>query len=135
MESKDRTATQDQILVPVVEERAAIATGDTGRYFAALADDAIFLPPNTTAKSGAELRDWLSQFVKNFRVEWLDFDSREVQAFGETAYHIYSYRWRVTPIAGGEGTISSGKGLHILRREPDGSWKIARGIWNSTPET
>jgi ketosteroid isomerase-like protein len=124
----------DQVLAPVVQERSAIATGDAGGYFAALTDDAIFFPPNTAAKTGAELRSWLGAFVKGFRAEWLSYVSSEVMVFREAAYHVYSYRWRVTPLAGGEGTVSSGKGLHILRRQADRSWKIARGIWNSTPE-
>jgi ketosteroid isomerase-like protein len=133
MELRDKSARQDQILAPIVAERLGIAEGDAGRYFAALADDALFLPPNTTAKTGAELRNWLGEFMKGFRIEWLSFVSSEVQVFGEVAYHIFSYTWRVTPVAGGEGKVTSGKGLHILRRQSDGEWKISREIWNSTP--
>jgi ketosteroid isomerase-like protein len=134
MEPVKGSAVEDQILAPIAEERSAIATGDAGRYFAALADNALFLPPNTSAKTGAELRAWLGAFVHDFRAEWLSFVSSEVQVFGEAAYHVYSYRWRVTPVGGGNVTVASGKGLHILRRQPDGQWKIAREIWNSTPE-
>jgi ketosteroid isomerase-like protein len=122
-----------EVLTPVEQEKTAVATGDAGRYFAALTDDAVFLPPNTTAKTGAELRSWLGAFVNDFRVDWLSFVSSEVEVFGDAAYHAYSYRWRVTPITGGEATVSSGKGVHILRRQADGSWKIAREIWNSSP--
>lgn len=123
-----------KVLVPVEKEKMAPVTGDAELYFAALADDAVFLPPNTTTKTGAELRSWLKEFIDGFRVEWLRFESSELQIFGEMAYHIYAYRWRVTPIAGGEPTVASGKGLHILRLQPDASWKIARELWNSTPE-
>lgn len=134
MEPKEQSATRDQILAPIEAERSGIAAGDSGRYSAALADDAIFLPPNTTTKTGAELRNWLGEFMKGFRIEWLSFVSSEVEVFGEAAYHIFSYKWRVTPAAGGEGRVTSGKGLHILRRQADGAWKISREIWNSTPE-
>jgi ketosteroid isomerase-like protein len=124
----------EHVLTPIEQEREAVVTGDVRRYHAALTDDAIFLPPNTPAKTGAELRSWLGAFVEGFRVEWLSFVSSEVEVLGDVAYHTYEYRWRVMPVAGGETTVGSGKGLHILRKQADGSWKIAREIWNSSPE-
>jgi hypothetical protein len=33
--------------------------------------------------------------------------------------------------SGGEAVIDTGNSIWILRRQPDGSWKIARGIYNS----
>jgi ketosteroid isomerase-like protein len=134
MERETEQSVADRVLDPVEREKSAAVTGDAELYFSALAGDALFLPPNTTAKTGAELRSWLKEFIDGFRVEWLRFESSELQVSGEIAYHIYAYRWRVTPVAGGEPTVASGKGLHILRRQPDGSWKIARELWNSTPE-
>jgi ketosteroid isomerase-like protein len=58
----------------------------------------------------------------------------ELEAAGDLAYHTYVYTWLTTPRAGGEAKVSSGKGLHILRRQADGPWKIAREIWNDLPE-
>ena len=37
----------------------------------------------------------------------------------------------LTPKAGGEPTEDSGKWLGILKRQPNGSWKVHRDIWNS----
>ena len=35
---------------------------------------------------------------------------------------------------GGQGTTTiSGSILRVLRRQPDGAWKIARAIWNMDP--
>ncbi len=121
------------VLEPVERERSAIAVGDTGEYFAALADDAQFMPPNSVAKGGAELRTWLAEFVCDFRVEWLAFSTTEVTGVADLAYHAFTYTWRVTPRVGGEGKVSSGKGIHILRLQADGSWRIAREIWNGIP--
>ncbi len=36
-----------------------------------------------------------------------------------------------TPEAGGEAHTGNYKGIHIYRRQPDGSWRIAQDIWNS----
>jgi ketosteroid isomerase-like protein len=52
---------------------------------------------------------------------------------GDLAYHDYSYSGRFTPKAGGEPGIGHGKGLQVLRREPDGAWKIVRNVWNAAP--
>ena len=124
---------RDEILAVVDQERAAVEKGNISQYLAVLADGAVFMPPNAAPKEGAELRSWLSNFIEHFAVEWLAFRSTEVIVVSDLAYHAYTYSWRVTPRAGGEPTTASGKGLHILRQQTDGSWGIAREIWNGSP--
>ena len=46
------------------------------------------------------------------------------------AFHLSEYIAMVTPKEGGETVEEKGKVLEILQRQPDGSWKIAREIWN-----
>ena len=123
----------ESVLAPIEQERSVVETGDADGYDAVLTDDAVFLPPGSPARTGDELRAWLGEFLRGYRVEWVRFVSTEVEVLGRVAYHAYSYTWRVTPRAGGDATVSSGKGIHILRQQPDGSWKIAREIWNSSP--
>ena len=36
----------------------------------------------------------------------------------------------VTPRAGGEAVTETFKGIHVYRRQADGSWKIAQDAWN-----
>jgi ketosteroid isomerase-like protein len=121
------------VLAVIGAERAAMESGDGDRHVALLADDAFFMPPNSHAKQGAELRAWLRDFLEGFRVEWLSYVSLEVLSTGDMAYHAYTYTWRVGPRGGAEAATSSGKGVHLLRRQPDGRWTIAREIWNSSP--
>jgi ketosteroid isomerase-like protein len=66
-------------------------------------------------------------------VEWVSFQHGDMAVDGLHGYHSYEYEWRVTPRAGGKASVSCGKGLHVLRREADGSWKIVREIWNASP--
>ncbi len=113
-------------------EMAAMSRGDTGQYWAILAEDAVFLPPNATAKQGRALRIWLKDFLEQFAVEWLQTTDGETIVAGELAYHDYAYTMRSTPRAGGEPVIGHGKGLHVLRRE-EGGWKIVRNVWNAVP--
>lgn len=124
---------RDEILAVVDQERAAVEKGNISQYLAVLADGAVFMPPNAAPKQGVELRTWLADFVEHFAVEWLDFHSTEVVVVSDLAYHAYTYSWRVTPRASGDATTASGKGLHILRQQTDGSWGIAREIWNRSP--
>jgi ketosteroid isomerase-like protein len=130
---QDRPISANPVLAPVEREKAAVAAGDPAAYFAILTEDAIFMPPQSLAKSGEELRSWLSAFLRDFQIEWLSFASTELEVVESLAYHTFTYTWLATPRAGGEGKVASGKGLHILRRQTDGSWKIAREIWNAVP--
>jgi ketosteroid isomerase-like protein len=115
------------------EEAGAMAAGDMHRYGAILADDAVFMPPNSAAKIGVELRQWLGDFLEQFSTEWLALAHGETVVVGDFAFHDYTYSMRFTPRAGGEPGVGHGKGLHVLRRQPDGSWKIVRNVWNAAP--
>lgn len=123
----------DCVLAVTDEEMSAMASGDIHRYFSILADDAVFMPPNAPAKRGEELRCWLRDFLERFTTEWLYTADGETVVLGDLAYHDYIYSMRFTPKGGGEPGIGHGKGLHILRREPSGEWKIVRNIWNAAP--
>ena len=124
---------RQKVIAVTDEEAAAIETGDVPRYFALLAEDALFMPPNSLAKQGEELREWLRDFVERFHIHYLRLTHDETAVEGSLAYHRFTYGWTVTPKAGGETLTGHGKGLHILRRQPDGAWKIAREIWNAIP--
>jgi len=121
------------IVALIDQEVRAAGHGDMDVYEAALADDAVFMPPNGPARHGKELRSWLREFLEGFAVEWLSFEHEETVVEGNLGYHTYRYEWKLTPRAGGEPTLGHGKGVHIVRREADGAWRIVREIWNATP--
>jgi ketosteroid isomerase-like protein len=121
------------IIALIDEEVRAVSVGEMDEYDALLAPDAVFMPPNGATREGTELRKWLRAFVTGFAVEWLDFQHVRTEADGNLGYHAFSYEWRVTPRAGGEPTVGKGKGLHVVRRDVSGGWKIVREIWNATP--
>ena len=56
---------------------------------------------------------------------------REVDASGDWGYFWSTYSLRSTPKAGGNPTTTKGKSVFIVKRQRDGSWKIARLIDNS----
>ncbi len=122
------------IIAVVDAEVAAARLGDYVGYAALLSEDATFMPPGGHARRGKDLHTWLRVFLERFRVEWLSFEHGDVVAEGDLGYHTYNYSWRVTPKEGGSGLVSHGKGIHILRRQSDGKWRIVHEIWNTSPE-
>jgi ketosteroid isomerase-like protein len=122
------------LVIAVADEEAnAISLGDAERYFAILSEDAVFMPPNSTPKAGDELRQWLRGFLNEVSVEYLNSAHGQTVVANDLAYHEYTCSWKVTPRSGGETTTAHFKGLHIVRRQSDGSWKLSRNIWNLSP--
>ena len=114
-------------------EARAIAAGDFERYLSLLSPEAVFMPPNVAPKSGDELRTWLRDFLNQFSIRLHHFAHGETIICGDVASHVYGCSWTAAPKSGGPGTLMHFKGMHILRRQRDGSWKITRNIWNTHP--
>jgi ketosteroid isomerase-like protein len=125
----------DSVLNIVKREPAFMSSGDFDGWLSILAESAVYMPPNTPSKEGKVLRDWLKEFILSARVEWLDYVDGYTEISGNLAFHDYSYKWRVSPKNGSTPIIGRGKGIQILSRFPDGSWKIVRNIWNSNPDS
>jgi ketosteroid isomerase-like protein len=122
-----------EILSIAAEEAAAIESGDAHKYVSLLAPDAVFLPQNESIKAGEELRTWMRDFLERTVIHYLEFRHLETGVRDDVGFHTYTCRWTATPKAGGPPTESSFKGVQILRRQPDGSWKISVSIWNTNP--
>jgi ketosteroid isomerase-like protein len=127
------TSDHQAVLAIASQEVQATAENDVNAYLAVLAEDAVYLAPNTTPKTGHELRTWLHEFLEGFKIEWLEYKHGATEVRNDLAYHDYSYVWRVSPKNGEEGPVRRGKGLLVLRRQADGAWKIVRNIWNADP--
>ncbi|HUJ43707.1 MAG TPA: DUF4440 domain-containing protein [Opitutaceae bacterium] len=131
MTTPNSNADLADVRATIDREIAAIAAGDSPAYFAVLTDDAVFMPPNSPPRMGAELRGWLGEFLRSVSVQWLKFAHDETVVVGDLACHAFTCRWRVTPKTGGDSRVLQFKGLHVLRRGADGAWKIHREIWNT----
>jgi uncharacterized protein (TIGR02246 family) len=109
----------------------AFNTGDVAAAVALVMDDAVDLPPHRPAVIGKEairsfLQSDLDQFTMNFADEIV-----EVEVGGELAVIWSNYAVTLTPKDGGKQIENNGKWIKILKRQPDGSWKYSRNIWNS----
>lgn len=126
-------AAAEEVLRVTEEEAKAIEAGDVEDYLSLLCPDAVFMPQNATIKSGQELCRWMAAFLRRMTVRYQELIHLETIVRDDLAYHAYACRWTATPRSGGESVTTSFKGVHLLRRQQDGSWKIARSIWNTDP--
>ena len=113
---------------------AGINSSDAAAVAATYADDGIEMHPNQAAIEGKQAIQgaYEAYFKENAGKAALTFalSSLETQVAGDWAYDSGNYTTTVTPKSG-KLTEDSGKYLTVGKRQPDGSWKVYRAIWNS----
>ena len=103
--------------------------GDLEALTAIVAEDVVFMPPGEPALIGKEaMRNWHDfdkiSFDVNITVE-------EVQVLGDWAFIRDIWIGTVTQNESGEKFELNNKSLILLRRQPDGTWKLSYSIFNS----
>jgi uncharacterized protein (TIGR02246 family) len=117
-----------QLNVDLIE---AFNAGDVSAAVALVMDDAADLPPRRPAVIGKEaIREFLQSDVDRFSMHFVD-EIVEIEVAGDLAVIWTNYTVTLTPKDGGEPIESNGKWLKVLKRQPDGSWKYSRNMWNS----
>jgi uncharacterized protein (TIGR02246 family) len=112
---------------------AAVETGDIATLIALRTDDVVRMPPDEPVSRGKqELEDFYRGLYEQFSVEgtWPVEGTEEIVVADGWAFHLSEYILRISPKAGGEAMEERGKIIVICQQQPDGSWKIAREIWN-----
>ena len=131
--SADNQAAEAAIVDLELEVFAAEAAGDVERWLSCYTGNAVLLPPGEHAVVGTQaIRAWAAPFFERYDLHESS-DEREVEVAGEWGFIRAHWTWTLQPKDGGEAATDSGKSIWIVRRQPDGSWKIARAIWNSDP--
>jgi len=112
-------------------EMVSFSAGTVDSNIALLSDDAVILPPNGPMLSGKDaIRKWAADTVNRYRVSG-KYTDRKIIVSGDWASERFAGELSLTPKAGGAAITERIKGIHILRRQPDGSWKIAQDVWNT----
>jgi len=113
---------------------AAAEAGDVAALVALRTDDVVQMPPDAPASRGKQaLEDFYRSLFKQFSLggsTWPVKGTEEIVVADGWAFHLSEYMLRISPKAGGEATEERGKIIVICQQQPDGSWKIAREIWN-----
>jgi ketosteroid isomerase-like protein len=111
---------------------AAIRSGDVDAMMANWVDDPTVLPPNAPGLRGRdEVRAWAEAFQNRVRVLEAKFTESEVTIGGDLATERLAFTMTLEPAAGGQPVTVTGKGIHVYRRQADGTWKLSLDIWNT----
>jgi uncharacterized protein (TIGR02246 family) len=120
----------DAIRAVSAAEFAALVAEDADAHLATMTEDCVMLPPGEPAVVGHEaVAAWDAEFSEMFDISG-GYTGSEVVVLGDWAIERYTGEITVTP-AEGDAATETIKGIHIYRRQDDGSWKIAQDIWNS----
>ena len=100
-------------------------------------DDGVLMPPGEPPCRGRDALDAAFQSMQSqhHNVDILDYDQHfeEVVVLGE-----YAFEWgTLTGSQRGNGQIMAGRYhlMRILKKQPDGAWKVYRSIWNEIAST
>jgi ketosteroid isomerase-like protein len=70
--------------------------------------------------------------LKSTEIMAYDEQWQEIRIQGDWAYEWGTISGRTRPFTGGQETSYKYNAMRILNRQPDGSWKISRSIYNDT---
>lgn len=126
--------------IDALRERLVEASraGDAASVSRLFAEDGVFLPPGQQPLSGRPaIRQWWGS-ADTGGLAWNEVESFEIVVAGDWAFDRGAYAASTPgPSADDEGDATKervhGNYLHVLRRQEDGSWKIARALWNRLP--
>jgi uncharacterized protein (TIGR02246 family) len=111
--------------------RSGWLAGDPDLLLSLYADEPVLMPQDQPVVVGkGAIRAIYEAVFRQF-----DFKSestvKEVVVSGDMGYFWSAYTLTATPKAGGEPVKVTGKSLFIVKRVPEGGWKIARLMDNS----
>jgi uncharacterized protein (TIGR02246 family) len=130
--TSDPAADRQAIAAVSAEFEAAENAGNVEQMLLLFADDMIIMSPNAPALLGAvRIAAATRAFYEAFTVQ-VEYSSEEIAAFGDWGFDRGTERFTLTPKNGGAPMSVNGKYLWLYRRQPDGSWKQSRVMWNSS---
>lgn len=116
----------------------ACQTMDHGASGAMWADDGVDLLPGMPPLVGKpKIVAWLNSLTPQLagaKMVYCTVDWQDVQVHGDLAYEWGFNRQKIEFPPPQKAFASDGKITLILKRQPDGAWKIALESWNSNPE-
>jgi ketosteroid isomerase-like protein len=123
--------TADVAAINAVREAEVAGLSSRDPSVGYLAADAVLMPPGEPAITGiGAIRTWAEAFIQQMQSVSVNYTMTDVHVSGDWAVERYAGTLNATT-TGGEAITESLKGIHVYRREPDGSWKMVYDVWNS----
>lgn len=112
-------------------EMTLVTGGDVDKLLAVYTSDVVVMPPNEPVIRGHDaVRKWGEATFGQVGMTG-QYTNSDVTVAGDWAVDRYTGVLRVTPKGGGDTVEEQIKGIHIMKRQSDGSWLIAEDIWNT----
>jgi len=114
---------------------AAYSAGNAKAMAALIDRDAVFLPP-----AGEQAIIGAQKIVARYRAFFektrstFELQPGKIQICGQWAFLDGSWQRKDSARQGGSMMQHGGYYLMVLKKQSDGSWKIARDIWNGVPK-
>ncbi len=95
-------------------------------------DDVEAIAPGEAPVTGADAHQLYRSFFEPFHFAF-ESNTTELVVSGDWAFRRYAYDITLTPKDGSDVINMQGYGIHMFRRKGDGSWCVAKDMWNSVP--
>src|SRR5262249_48126478 len=110
---------------------AGLNTSNVDSCVAVWATDGVMMPPHHPTIHGSHaICEYFAKLFTRGRFSFA-LDSSELTIAGDVAVERLAYSAVMWMASDASPVEDAGKGLHVYRRQPDGSWKLAQDIWNS----
>ncbi len=130
--TSDPAVDRQAIAAVSAQFQAAENAGNVEQMLRLFADDLVILSPNAAELSGADrIAAAIRAFHEAFTVQ-VEYTSQEIAAFGDWGFDRGTEHFTLTPKSGGAPISVNGKYLWLYGRQPDGSWKQRRVMWNTS---
>jgi len=111
--------------------QAAYSAGDAAAVAALYTDDAVSLPDHHEAIHGkAAIQQYLQETFAQVAAN-MTLTAPDLEISGDIAHETGSYTMTITPKRGGNAMTVTGKYLVVLKRQPDGLWRVHHDIDNT----
>jgi uncharacterized protein (TIGR02246 family) len=111
----------------------AASAGDAAALAAFYTADAVLMPPGSPAVRGAEEIGKFFSGMTGAVSGPFELKTGAVEGRGDLAFSTGEYKATLTPRKAGAKPMPTeeGKYLGVMKKQPDGSWKLIYDIWNT----
>ena len=121
----------DAVNAALAAHVSAVNACDIESNLAGFTDDQVYMPPDAQPIHGKpDLKAAIQWWIDNFEVS-IEMMPEETIVSGDWAFQWGILKGSMRPREGGDRTPMDWKFMYIYKRQADGSWKIARDIFNS----
>jgi uncharacterized protein (TIGR02246 family) len=111
---------------------SAVNASDLAGVLAIWSEDGVLMPPHRASVHGRRaIEQYFGELFQRRKVQFF-FPASRIELSGDMAVERVEYTVLMWSLTNESETVSdAGKGVHVYRRQADGSWKLSMDIWNS----